>query len=98
MKYLVQVEIAADNDLEQQPGGPARLQEWIGKWQALTPIGMYFSITRRSVTIIVDLPNEDAMFEVLYETWQITKSYPAVTPIVGAEEFGSIVQRLGLGG
>ena len=59
---------------------------------------MYFPLTRRSVTIIVDLPNEDGMFEPLYDTWQITKTYPAVTPIVGAEEFGSIMQRLGLGG
>ena len=59
---------------------------------------MYFPINRRAVTIIVDVPNEDAMFEVLYDTWQITKSYPAVTPVVGAEEFGAIMQRIGLGG
>jgi hypothetical protein len=98
VKYLVQVEIEASNELEQQPGGPARIQEWIGKWQALNPIGMYFTLTRRSVTIIVDVPNEDAMFEALYDTWQITKSYPAVTPVVGAEEFGSMMQRIGLGG
>jgi len=98
MKYLVQVEIGADNDVEQQPGGPAILQEWIERWQALNPIGMFFSLTRRSVTVIVDLPNEDAMFEALYDTWQITKSYPAVTPVVGADEFGAIMQRLGLGG
>ena len=98
MKYIVQVEFGGDNDVEQQPGGPAKLQEWIGKWQALNPIGMYFSITRRAVTIIVDLPNEDGMFEALYSTWQLTKSYPAVTPAVGAEEFGAIMGRLGLGG
>ncbi len=59
---------------------------------------MFFSITRRSVTIIVDLPNEDAMFEALYATWQLTKSYPSVTPVVSTEEFGAIMGRLGLGG
>ena len=59
---------------------------------------MYFSITRRSVTIIVDLPNEDAIFEVLFETWQLTKSYPTVTPVVAADEFDAIMERLGLGG
>lgn len=59
---------------------------------------MYFSTTRRSLTIIVDLPNEDGMFEALYDTWLITKSYPSVTPVVGAEEFGAIMGRLGLGG
>ena len=59
---------------------------------------MYFSLTRRAVTIIVDVPNEGSMFEALYDTWQLTNSYPAVTPVVSAEEFGSITQRLGLGG
>ena len=98
MKYLVQVEIDASNDVELQPGGPAKLQEWIGKWQALNPIAMYFSLTRRSVSIIVDLPNEDGMFEALFDTWNITKSYPTVTPVVGVDEFGAIMQRLGIGG
>ncbi len=92
------MEIGADNDIEQQPGGPAKLQEWIGTWQALNPIGMYFSITRRSVTIIVDVPNEDALFEAIYSTWQLTKNYPTVTPVMGAEEFGAMMGRIGLGG
>ena len=98
MKYIVQVEIGGDNEVEQQPDGPAKLQEGIGAWQALNPIGMYFSITRRAVTIIVGLPNEDGMFEALYSTWQLTKNYPSVTPVVGAEELGAIMGRIGLGG
>ena len=98
MKYIVQVEIDAGNDLEQQSGGPARIQEWTGKWQALNPLGMYFHLTRRAVSIVVDVPNEDAMFEALYDTWLLTKSYPSVTPVVSGEEFGSIMQRIGLGG
>ena len=97
MKYLVQIEIDADNDLEHQPGGPARIQEWIGKWQALNPIGFYFSLTRRSATVLVEVPDEDAMFEALYDTWLLAKAYPSVTPVVGVEEFGSIMQRIGVG-
>jgi hypothetical protein len=38
------------------------------------------------------------MFEALYSTWQLTKNYPSVTPVVGAEEFGAIMGRIGLGG
>ena len=98
MKYIVQVEIDADNNVEQEEGGPARIQEWIGKWQALDPIGMYFSLTRRSATIIVDVPNEDAIFEALYDTWLLVERYPKVTPVVSVEEFGSIMERIGLGG
>ena len=39
------------------------MQSVLGAWQALNPIGMYFSMTRRAVTVILDMPNEDAMFE-----------------------------------
>ena len=39
----------------------------------------------QSATIIVDLPNEYAMFDALYDTWQLTKDYPSVTPVVVAE-------------
>lgn len=90
------MEIDAQNPVETEIGAE-RIEQWIGKWQALNPIGIYFSLTRRSATIIVDLPNEDAMFEALYDTWMLSKNYPSVTPIVGVEEFGSIMQRIGLG-
>ena len=97
MKYVVQVEIDASILPEVDPG-PARLEEWIGKWQALNPIGMYFHLNRRAVTITVDVPNEDAMFEALYDTWVITKSYPSVSPVADAEEFPNLLQRIGIGG
>jgi hypothetical protein len=38
------------------------------------------------------------MFEALYSTWQLTENYPSVTLVVGAEEFGAIMGRIGLGG
>ena len=59
-------------------------------------IEMYFCLTRRAVTIIVDVPNEDAMFEALFRTWVATKSYPDVWPVVGAAEFPSLLQRAGV--
>ena len=71
------------------------LQQWMGAWQALDPIGMYFAITRRAVTIIVDLPNEDAMFEAIQHTWVFTRSYPEVWPVADSTEFGGLMQRLG---
>ena len=48
VKYIVQVEIDPETgiDVEAQPD---KIQEMIGKWQALKPIGFYFSLTRRAV-------------------------------------------------
>ena len=60
MKYLIQGEIAAENPVETE-FGRARIEEWIGKWQALSPIGMYFTLTRRAYTIVVDVPDEDSL-------------------------------------
>ena len=97
MKYVVQGEIGAENVIETEVGRP-RIEQWIGKWQALNPIGMYFNITRRAYTIVVDVPDEDALFDALYDSWVLTRSYPSVSPVVGLDEFGSIMKRVGLGG
>jgi hypothetical protein len=95
MKYIIQSEIDEVTGVEMERQ-PENIQEWVGKWQALNPIGMYFSITRRAVTIIVDVPNEDAMWEALHSTWVLTKSYPTVWPVVDAEEFPKQLQRAGV--
>ncbi len=68
----------------------------MGKWQALNPIGMYFSMTRRAVTIIVEASSEDDFFEALYATWVMAKSYPEVTPVITAEEFPAAMARVGV--
>jgi hypothetical protein len=96
MKYIVQVEIdpEAGDAIE---GDQAIMQSVLGAWQALNPIGMYFSLTRRAVTIILDVPNEDAMFEALHATWVGTTSYPDVWPVASMEEFPGLLQRVGLG-
>ncbi len=97
MKYIVQIEIDGDTGLEVE-AQPGVLQEWIGKWQALKPLGMYFSMTRRAITVVVDVPNEDAMFEALHATWVITKDYPEVWPVADVDEFPALMQRTGMGG
>ena len=96
MKYIVQVEIdpEAGDAIE---GDPATMQSVLGAWQALNPISMYFSLTRRALTVIVDVPNEDAMFEALHATWVGTSSYPEVWPVAGMDEFPALLQRVGLG-
>ncbi len=95
MKYIVQAEISPEvgGEMEAQP---ERIQEWMQKWQALNPINMYFGMTRRVVTIIVDVPNEDAMFEAVHSTWVLTKSYPNIWPVGDATEFPSLLKRSGL--
>src|SRR3989304_7280390 len=80
MKYVVQVEIdpVSGLELEWEAG---KIQSWIATWQALNPIGMYFSLTRRAVTIIVDVPNEDAMFEAIHASWVLPADYPEGGPV-----------------
>ena len=95
MKYVVQIEIdpATGTEVEE---APELIQEMVGKWQALNPIGMYFCISRRAVTVIVEAPDEDALFDALHATWRATESYPEVSPVVGAEEFPALLQRVGV--
>ena len=93
MKYIVQVEIDPDTGTELE-ASPEKIQEVIGAWQALNPIGMYFNITRRAMTIIVDVPNEDSFFEALHKTWVVTNDYPDVSPVADVSEFEQIVKRI----
>lgn len=96
MKYIVQVEIDPDIGLEMEEH-PEQIQEVTGKFQALNPIGMYFSLTRRAVTVIVDVANEDAIFEALHTSWRITGSYPEVWPVMDLQEFPDLLKRAGIG-
>ena len=96
MKYIIQVEVNPKVGGEVE-SNPAMIQEVMGAWRALNPIGMYFSMTRRAVTIILDANNEDDFFEALHKTWVMSKSYPSVTPVVGADEFPAMLQRVGVG-
>jgi hypothetical protein len=95
MKYIVEIEIDPDlgADLEQTPQD---IQAWLGKWQAQNPIAIYFHQDRRAVKIILEAPNEDSFFEALHATWVLTRSYPIVSPVVTADEFPAIMQRLGM--
>lgn len=95
MKYVLQVEVDPETGVEIE-AQPEKIQEIMGKWQALNPIGMYFGLTRRVITIILDVPNEDAFFEALHDTWVLTKDYPDVWPVADADEFPQIMQRVGL--
>ncbi len=96
MKYVVQIELDPETGVLVE-SNPAEIEGFIGKWQALNPIGFYFALTRRAVTVIVDVPNEDAMFEALHATWVFTNSYPEVWPTASVEEFPAIMERLGIG-
>ena len=92
MKYIIQAEIYPAVGVKVE-ANPSKIHEMVGKWQALNPIGMYFNMTRRAMTIIVDVPNEDAMFEALHATWVLAESYPDVSPVADAQEFPALLQR-----
>ena len=57
---------------------------------------MYFYTDRRAMSIILDLPNEDAMFEALHDSWILFKTYPRVSPIVDGQEFPALLKRAGV--
>ena len=95
MKYIVQLEISGEVGIEVE-AQPHKIQELVGKWQALNPIGMWFHTSRRAVTVVVDVPNEDAMFEALHASWVLFKDYPTVSAVVGGEEFPSLLKRAGV--
>lgn len=97
MKYLIQAEIDPETGVEIE-ATPERIQEVIAKWQGVNPIGMYFSLTRRNITIIVDAESEDAFFEQLHATWVLTNDYPDVQPVADVDEFPQLLQRAGIGG
>jgi hypothetical protein len=96
MKYIVQVEIAPSAGAAVE-ADPAKIQMILAKWQALNPMGMYFSLTRRAFTVIVDVANEDAMFEALHATWLAAEAYPNVWPVADVQEFPQLLQRAGIG-
>ena len=96
MRYIVQAEVDPDAGIEIE-ANMEQMQSVIGAWQALNPIGMYASLTRRAITIIVDVPNEDAMFEALHATWVGTRSYPDVWPVADIEDFPKLLRRVGVG-
>ena len=93
MKYIIQAEIDPETGIEVE-ANMEQIQGLIQAWQALNPIGMYFNITRRAITIIVDVPNEDAFFEALHKTWVVTNDYPDVSPVADASEFEQLVRRI----
>ena len=95
MKYIIQVEVDPDIGTQLE-GSPEKIQEMIEKWQALSPIGMYFSLTRRAMTVVLEADNEDVFFEALHATWVLAGSYPEVWPVAGVDEFPAIMSRLGL--
>jgi hypothetical protein len=96
MKYIVHIEIepTAGNELEDNP---QLIQELIAKWQAHDPIGLYFSLTRRAISVILEADNEDAFFEALHATWRATKTYPDVHAVADVGEFPEMLKRAGIG-
>ena len=95
MKYIIQADVDPETGTELE-ANPQNIQEMIGAWQAVNPIGMYFSLSARRLTIILEADNEDAFFEPLHKTWVATNSYPEVWPVADAEEFPQFMRRLGL--
>ena len=44
--------------------------------------------------LLVEAPDEDAIFEVLQKSWVVLGIYPTVDPVVDFEGFGQVLQRI----
>ena len=60
MKYIVIADVSPEVGTKLE-ADPASMQEFLGKWQALNPIGMYASLDKRRITVILEAENEDAL-------------------------------------
>jgi hypothetical protein len=97
MKYIVQVEIDPSVGIQLEDN-PEVIQALIAKWQAHEPIGQYFSLTRRTITVILEAEDEGAFFDALHATWRAAKTYPDVYPVADVEEFPDLLRSVGIGG
>jgi hypothetical protein len=95
MKYIVVADIDPETGVEIE-AQPEKIQEIIDKWQAHNLIGMYFSLTTRRLTIIVEAENEDEFFDALHATWVLTLDYPDVYPVVDVDGFPDLLARAGV--
>ena len=93
MLYIIRTEVDPMTGVEIE-GNPKDIEDMVGMWQKLNPVGMYFSMTEREMTVIVDVPNEDAFFEALHKTWVVAKTYPKVSPVADGSQFQSLLQRV----
>lgn len=96
MKYIIQTEIAPSAGYELE-NNPRVIEDLMAKWQAHNPIGQYFSLTRRTITVIVESDDEGAFFEALRATWRAAKNYPDVYPVSDIAEFPGVLHRAALG-
>lgn len=96
MKYIVQCEIDPGPGKELEDN-PQVIREIIAQWQSHKPIGMYFSLTRRAITVILEAESEDAFFEPLHATWRATNSYPDVSAVADVDRFPALLKRVGIG-
>jgi hypothetical protein len=95
MKYMIQGDIDPVAGIELE-AHPERVHAAVGQLQALDPIGLFFHATRRGFTAIVDVPSEEALLEPLHGIWAAISSYPTVTPVVDADDFARLLQRVGV--
>ncbi len=95
MKYVILADLDPEIGMEIE-AQPEKIQELIDKWRAQNLLGMYFALTSRRLTIIVEADNEDVFFEALHATWLLTLDYPEVYPVAGVDEFPDLLRRAGV--
>ena len=92
MKYLVEVHASIErgNAIDEK-GGPAPVFGYIA--DRFKPEAIYGNPTRRQVFLIVDLPTEADVAELMYICTWAAGTDPTFTPIMRAELFDKATQN-----
>ena len=90
--YLVEAtaSIERGNAIDDQ-GGPGPVFEYIGK--RFKPAAFYGNPTRRQVFLIVDLPSDADMAELMFILTRTSGTEPKFTPLMSPELFGKAIMN-----
>jgi len=90
--YLVEAtaSIERGNAIDDQ-GGPGPVFEYIGK--RFKPVAIYGNPTRRQVFLIVDLPSDADMAELMFILTRTSGTEPKFTPIMSPELLGKAIMN-----
>jgi len=90
--YLVEAtaSIERGNAIDDQ-GGPGAVFEYIGK--RFKPTALYGNPTRRQVFLIVDLPSDADMAELMFILTRTSGTEPKFTPLMSPELLGKAIMN-----
>jgi hypothetical protein len=96
MKYLVEASASIEQgNAVDDKGGPAPLFAYLAK--RFKPEALYGNPTRRQAFLIVDLPTETDVAELMFLITRNVGTEPKFTPLMPPENFGKAIEKANKG-